>query len=92
MQFLSYYNENDESRHITALTSALPAQDHPALQDPTLVIPSPCLIETTESSNYWNATQSIVLREQDVNICDVECEITFLITYEMMAVEIEYTS
>ena len=92
MQFLSYYNENDESRHITVLTSALPSQDHPALQDPTLVIPSPCLIETPERSSYWNATQSIVLREQDVNICDVECEITFLITYEMMAVEIEYTS
>jgi len=92
MQFLSYYNENDESRHITVLTSALPSQNHPALQDSSLVIPSPCLIETSERSNYWNATQSIVLREQDVNICDAECEITFLITYEMMAVEIEYTS
>jgi len=92
MQFLSYYNENDESRHITVLTSALSAQDHPALQDPSLVIPSPCLIETSEDSNYWNATQSIVLREQDVNICDVECNITFLITYETKAVEIEYTS
>lgn len=92
MQFISYYNEDDESRHISVLTSALPAQDHPALQDPTLVIPSPCLIETAENSNHWNATQSIVLREQDVNICDIECSIEFLITYEMMAVEVEYKS
>ena len=84
MQFISYYNEDDESRHISVLTSALPAQDHPALQDSTLVIPSPCLIETSENSNHWNATQSIVLREQDVNICDIECNIEFLITYEMM--------
>lgn len=92
MQFISYYNEDDESRHISVLTSALPAQDHPALQDSTLVIPSPCLIETSENSNHWNATQSIVLREQDVNICDIECNIEFLITYEMMAVEVEYKS
>ena len=92
MQFISYYNEDDESRHISVLTSALPAQDHPALQDSTLVIPSPCLIETSENSNYWNKTQSIVLREQDVNICDIECNIEFFITYEMMAVEVEYKS
>ena len=71
MQFISYYNEDDESRHISVLTSALPAQDHPALKDSTLVIPSPCLIETSENSNHWNATRSIVLREQDVNICDI---------------------
>jgi len=92
MQFISYYNEDDESRHISVLTSALPAQDHPALKDSTLVIPSPCLIETSENSNHWNATQSIVLREQDVNICDIECNIEFLITYEMMAVKLEYKS
>lgn len=90
MQFISYYNENDESRHISVLTSALPPEEHPALQDPTLVVPSPCLIETSEDSNYWNATQSITLREQDVNICDNDCTIELSITYEMMTVKIEY--
>jgi len=90
MQFVSYYNEDDESRHISVLTSALTPQDHPALQDPTLVIPSPCLIESSENSAYWNATQNIILREQDVNLCGDDCTIAFSISYEMVAVEIEY--
>ena len=90
MQFVSYYNEDDESRHISVLTSALPPQDHPAFQDPTLVMPSPCLIESSENSTYWNATQNIILREQDVNLCGDDCAIAFSISYEMMVVEIEY--
>lgn len=89
MQFLSYYNDKDESRHISILSSALIPEEHPALKDPTLVIPSPCLIETQGNSTSWGATEIILLSEQDVNICDVDCDIRYIITYEMVNVKTE---
>jgi len=91
MQFLSYYNENDESRYISMLTSAIASEEHPALQDPTLVIPSPCLIETSGGSVQWNASESISLREQNANICGENCAMDIKITYEMIAVKTENT-
>ena len=91
MQFISYYNDKDESRHISILTSALVPEEHPALLDSTLVIPSPCLIETSGNTIQWNATESIVLREQDTNICGEDCSMNIEITYEMIAVKTENT-
>ena len=91
MQFVSYYNENDESRHISVLTSAFVPEEHPALLDPTLVAPSPCLIETFGDTVQWNATESITLREQDTQICAEDCSLNINITYEMIAVKTENT-
>ena len=91
MQFISYYNENDESRYISVLTSALVPEEHPALLDPTLVVPSPCLIETSGDSMQWNAAESITLREQNTQICDENCSMIINITYEMIAVKTENT-
>ena len=91
MQFISYYNENDESRYISVLTSALIPEEHPALLDPTLVVPSPCLIETSGGSIQWNAAESITLREQNIQICDENCSMNINITYEMIAVKTENT-
>ena len=92
MQFLSYYNENDESRYISMLTSSLTPEEHPALLNPDLVVPSPCLIETTGDSAQWNASESITLREQDIDICGENCIMNIQITYEMVAVKTENTS
>ena len=92
MQFLSYYNENDESRYISMLTSALTPEEHPALLNPDLVVPSPCLIETTGDSVQWNATVAITLREQDTDICGENCTMDINITYEMVTVKTENTS
>ncbi len=89
MQFLSYYNEKDESRYISLLTSALTPEEHPALLNPDLVVPSPCLIETTGDSVQWNATETITLREQDTDICGENCTMDINITYEMVAVKTE---
>ena len=91
MQFISYYNVNDESRYISVLTSALVPEEHPALLDPTLVVPSPCLIETSGDSMQWNAAESITLREQNTQICDENCSLNINITYEMIAVKTENT-
>ena len=91
MQFMSYYNEKDESRHISVLTAALIPEEHPALLDPTMVAPSPCLIETSGGTVQWNATESIALREQNTNICEVNCSVEINITYEMIAVKTENT-
>ena len=91
MQFLSYYNEDDESRYISMLTSALIPDEHPALLDTDLVVPSPCLIETTGDSVQWNASEAITLHEQDTDICRDRCKMTINITYEMVAVKTENT-
>ena len=91
-QILTYYNDKDESRHITVLTSALIAEDHPALQDSTIVVPSPCLVEPSGDATKWNATESISLREQDINICGQDCNLNLRIKYETVQVKVEYTS
>jgi hypothetical protein len=91
-QILTYYNDKDESRHITVLTSALIPEDHPALQDSTIVVPSPCLVEPSGDATKWNATESISLREQDINICGQDCNLNLRIKYETVQVKVEYTS
>lgn len=91
IQFVSYYNEKDESRHISILTAALIPEEHPALLDSSLVVPSPCLIETSGDTVQWNATESIALREQATNICEENCSMNINISYEMIAVKTENT-
>ena len=44
LQFLNYYNEDDESRHITFLVSWLSGEPNAAISDPNLVQTSPCII------------------------------------------------
>jgi len=50
------------------------------------------LIETTGDSAQWNASESITLREQDIDICGENCTMNIQITYEMVAVKTENTS
>lgn len=49
-------------------------------------------IEPSGDVTKWNATESISLKEQDINICGQDCNLTLLITYETVHVKVEYTS
>ena len=90
LQFLSYYNEDDESRFPTMLISALNKTEYPALNDPNLVIPSPCLIESDDDTfSYWNATESITLIENGVDICSSTCSFEITILFETIGVTVE---
>lgn len=88
IQFLSYYNQDDEGRHPTMLIGALEDTTFPALSDSTLVAPSPCIIfsEHPESLS-WNASESVVLAEQQTNICSQACDMEIFILYETKNVE-----
>ena len=89
LQFLSYYNEDDESRFPTMLISALNKTEYPALSDPNIVIPSPCLIESDDDTfSHWNSTETVTLVENGIDICSEECTIEVNILFETAKVNI----
>ena len=57
LQFISYYNDADESRHIQMLVAWLNGSQLPAFDDPTLIAESPCIIEGADDS--WSPNQSV---------------------------------
>jgi hypothetical protein len=88
IQFLSYYNDEDEGRHPTMLISALDQTVFPALLDETLVAPSPCIILSEDPQSFvWNASERIELAEHNTNICSQECDMELFIFYQTMRVE-----
>lgn len=90
LQFLSYYNDDDESRFPTMLISALNKTEYPALNNPNLVVPSPCLIESDDDTlSHWNATESITLIENGVDICSNTCSLEVTILFETTGVKVE---
>lgn len=89
LQFLTYYNEDDESRFPTMLISALNKTEYPALSDPNLVIPSPCLIESNDDTlSHWNSTETVTLLENGIDICSGECTFEVSILFETTKVNI----
>jgi hypothetical protein len=90
LQFLSYYNEADESRFPTMLISSLNKTEYPALSDPSLVIPSPCLIESDdETLSHWNSTETITLLENGIDICSRTCSFEVVMLFETTEVKID---
>ena len=72
------------------LISALNNTTFPALQNPELVVPSPCKITEENNDGYWDSNERITLVENGVNICSVECNLIVKIKYETVDVEISY--
>ena len=90
VKFLTYYDADDESRYPTLQIAALNGTDFPALSNPEIVIPSPCKIVTEDDEmKYWSAEESIVLMENDFDLCNQSCVIEIEVKYETIAVEIE---
>lgn len=89
VNFLTYYNEQDENRYPTMQIAAIGGSDFPALNDPDLVVPSPCKIVSDDmDKNYWNSNESIQLFENQINLCDGPCSIKIVVYYETIDVEI----
>lgn len=90
IQFLSYYNHEDESRYPTLLIAALNESMFPALSDSNLVEPSPCLI-LVEGGNtsIWAANATITLVENGVQICSAPCAIEVRAVYQTFAIEVK---
>lgn len=89
LQFVSYYNDNDERRYPTYLVAALDEEAFPALQDPTLVSPAPCLIVAGDGDvENWSATETVTLREHDLPLRSAGEPITLTVRYEGLEVRI----
>ena len=89
VNFLTYYNEQDENRYPTMQIAAIGESNFPALNDPNLVVPSPCKIVSDDLDNdHWNSNETIWLFENQINLCDGTCSIKILVYYETVEVEI----
>ncbi len=89
VKFVSYYNEDDERRYPTMLVASLDASAFPALDDPTLVSPAPCLLQAGDGELvYWNATETVELYEQNVNIRQDSTPMVLQMAYEGVEVRI----
>ena len=89
MQFLSYYNQADESRHPTIVVAALNGTAFPALSDEDLVEPSPCLIVVEgNNTSVWASNATVTLVEHGVQICDRSCTIQVVAEYETVGINI----
>lgn len=92
INFLSYYNSDDESRFPAMQIAALNGSDFPALNNSDLVVPSPCIIYTEDSDfDYWNANETIILAENGINLCSQSCEINVKIKFETTPVDVSRT-
>ena len=92
INFLSYYNSDDESRFPAMQIAALNGSDFPALSNSDLVVPSPCIILTEDSDiDYWNANETIILAENGINLCGQSCEINVKIKFETTPVDVSRT-
>ena len=92
INFLSYYNSDDESRFPAMQIAALNGSDFPALSNSDLVVPSPCIILTEDSDiDYWNANETIILAENGINLCGQSCDINVKIKFETTPVDVSRT-
>ena len=90
VNFLTYYNEKDENRYPTMQIAAIGESDFPALDDPDLVVPSPCKIVSDDiDKDYWNSNETIQLLENQINLCDGTCSIEIEVYYETIEVELD---
>jgi hypothetical protein len=92
INFLSYYNSDDESRFPAMQIAALNVSVFPALNNSDLVVPSPCIILTEDSDiDYWNANETIILAENGINLCGQSCDINVKIKFETTPVDVSRT-
>ena len=92
INFLSYYNSDDESRFPAMQIAALNGSGFPALNNSDLVVPSPCMILTEDLDiDYWNANETIILAENGINLCGQSCEINVKIKFETTPVDVSRT-
>ena len=85
IQFLNYYNEADEARHVTMMVAWLDGDSIPAFADSSLVEQSPCLI--MDEDGLWVPDEVIQIKENGIDICRTSCTLEMIITYEDVGVK-----
>ena len=87
IKFTSYYNEDDDARYVSFLIGALENSEFPALSNPLIVSPAKCTILEISKSDFWEETETIMIYENDFDICSEACDIKIFITYENISVK-----
>ena len=85
LQFMSYYDSESVSRHVTILVAPLENASIPALVDDTMIQISPCSI-LENGDGVWGANETISLRENNVNICSDRCSIRVVALFEQQII------
>ena len=80
LQFISYYNSEDESRFISFIISNIGDGEFPATNNENLIKTAPCLISSTNQS-IWQHNETISVSENGIDICDNSCSISVEIRY-----------
>lgn len=82
---MSYYDVNDDSRHLTILAAPLGNAIIPAMVDESMVQISPCSI-IDNGDGVWGANETISLQENDVDVCSTSCSIEVIALYEQQLI------
>lgn len=80
IQFLSYYNSNDESRYISFIISTIGDSDSPAVSNEDLTKESHCII-SSNNSTVWRHDEVILLSENGFDICSATCSLEVHVRY-----------
>ncbi len=85
IQLISYYNQDDESRHVTFIVARLGGEEIAAIFDENLVQSSPCII--IDDNQIWSPYESIYIKENAFQICEDICDLEIIVTYESVKVK-----
>jgi len=80
IQLLNYYNNADEPRHITVMIAQLGGEPIMALNNPSLIQESPCII--SDNNTNWSPGEKISIYENGVDICNGSCILEISIHFE----------
>lgn len=85
VQFLSYYNQESEARHITILAAPLQNASIPALVDSSMIQITPCSI-LEDGDGIWGSSETISLQENNISICSGSCSIEVRALFEKVRI------
>ena len=80
LQFISYYNSEDESRYISFIISNIGDGEFPATNNENLIKTAPCLI-SSNNETVWQHNETIMVRENGIDMCNNSCSISVEIRY-----------
>jgi len=80
LKFLSYYDSDDESRHISFIVSSIGGLEVPAMKNDNITKEAHCIISSNNES-FWNFDETIFILENGYDICSTSCTLEIEIKY-----------
>ena len=80
IQFLSYYNSDDDSRFISFIISSIGDIDAPAISNENLTKEAHCII-SSDNESVWNHDEIISVSENGHDICSSACNLEIEVRY-----------